>query len=214
MDTFVSNPMQILFGGTFDPVHQGHLAVALVVAEHFNAPVTLLPNAQPPHKSGSHATSQHRLAMLERAIAPYPTLAMSAWELQQPTPSWTLNTLKHWRSLFPTSPLVWVIGEDSLSQLHHWYQWQEFSSLCHLAVLPRQNARPPTAAVQAQFPIAIPSELHQHKSGLRVHLPMDLHNISSTEVRQQLRQHHYSPAIPTAVMAYIQEHGLYGVPTA
>lgn len=206
--------MQILFGGTFDPVHQGHLTVALAVTEHLNAPVTLLPNAQPPHKNGSHAASQHRLAMLERAIAPYPTLAISAWELQQPAPSWTLNTLTHWRSRFPTSPLVWVIGEDSLGQLHHWYQWQEFSSLCHLAVLPRQDSPPPTAEVQAQFPIASLSELHQHKSGLRAHLPMDLQNISSTEVRQQLKQQHYSHAIPAAVMAYIQEHGLYGVPIA
>jgi len=205
-------PAQVLFGGTFDPVHQGHLAVALAVAEQLATTVTLLPNAQPPHKARSATLASHRLAMLKLAIAGHPQLAVSDWELQQESPSWTVNTLKHWRSQFPHSPLIWVIGEDSLGELHLWYHWQELAKLCHLAVLPRSEAAPPTADVAALFPQAPVAKLHQSTNGLRAHLPMDLHPVSSTQIRQQLAQHHYSEALPTKVMAYIKEQGLYGVP--
>lgn len=206
--------MQILFGGTFDPIHQGHLAVALVVAKQLTCPVTLLPNAQPPHKTGTTASAQHRLAMLQIATAPYAELVVNDWELRQSAPSWTVNTLQHWRSHFPSSPLVWVIGEDSLGELHRWHQWQQLAQLCHLAVLPRQDAKPPTPDVDTLFPQATAAQLHHNNSGLRIHLAMDLHPISSTQIRQQLAQHHHSKALPQSVMAYIQEHGLYGVSTA
>ncbi len=205
--------MQILFGGTFDPIHQGHLAVALAVAEQLQESVTLIPNATPPHKQHTRSSAQHRWAMLKAAISPYPQLKASDWELQQRTPSWTIHTLKHWRSMHPKEPLVWVIGADSLAQLHHWHRWEEFSQWCHLAVLPRAEAPAPTAAVQQHFPLAPPQALHMQSYGLRAHLPMPLHPVSSTEIRQQLALNHYSPHLPKAVMDYITTHGLYNVPT-
>lgn len=206
--------MQVLFGGTFDPIHQGHVAVALAVAEQLSAPVTLVPNAQPPHKMGTGTSAQHRLAMLQRAIAPFSNLGVTDWELHQSTPSWTINTLKHWRSQFPHEPLVWVVGEDSLSNFHRWHRWQEFAELCHLAVLPRANATPPAPNVDATFPLASASELQRRPCGLRAHLSMELHPVSSTQIRQQLAKEHHSTDLPPTVMHYIREHGLYGVPTA
>jgi len=206
--------MHVLFGGTFDPIHQGHITVALAVAKQLACSVTLLPNGQPPHKTSTTVSAQHRLAMLNIAISSHPELRVSDWELQQDTPSWTVNTAKHWRTQFPNSPLVWVIGEDSLGELHHWHHWHQLAELCHLAVLPRQGAKAPTPEVDKRFPLAALSQLHQSAHGLRAHLAMDLQPISSTLIRQQLAEQHHSAAVPTKVMAYIQEHGLYGVPTA
>jgi len=200
-----------LFGGTFNPVHNAHLRVARTVAHTLGCRVTLLPNATPPHKNQPNTTANHRLAMLKLACAPYAELMVDAWELRQPGPSWTLNTLQHWRQLHPTAPLVWIIGSDSFTQLHQWHQWHQFSALCHLAILPRPNNAPAHPEVLAAFPEVAPSQLAEHTNGYRIHIDMPSMELSSTHIRNELATQQVSDGLPSSVMAYIRQHGLYGV---
>lgn len=200
-----------LFGGTFNPVHNAHLRVARTVARALHCNVTLLPNAAPPHKGQPSTTAAHRLAMLKLACAPYPELAVDDWELRQTGTSWTINTLKHWRQQHPTAPLVWVIGGDSFTQLHQWHQWQQFSGLCHLAVLPRKNSAPAPPEVLAAFPKTTPAQLAKHSHGYRVHIGMPTMALSSTHIRDELATQQHSNGLPSSVLAYIRQQGLYGV---
>ncbi|HLR16608.1 MAG TPA: nicotinate-nucleotide adenylyltransferase [Alcanivoracaceae bacterium] len=200
-----------LFGGTFDPVHKAHLQVALTVADTLHCPVTLLPNAAPPHKDSPNTSAAHRLAMLELACAPFPQLNVSDWELQQPGPSWTLNTLRHWREKHPQAALIWVIGGDSFAQLHRWHEWEQYASLCHLAILPRPQGATAHPNVLAAFPSATADVVMREQSGRRIHLAMPSMDISSTRIREELATQQYSELLPNSVMAYITSHGLYGV---
>lgn len=200
-----------LFGGTFNPVHNAHLHVARTVARALQCNVTLLPNAIPPHKNQPDTTADDRLAMLRLACAPYPELAVDEWELRQTGPSWTLNTLQHWRTLHPDAALIWVIGGDSFSHLHHWHEWQQFADLCHLAILPRPNGTPAHPSVLSAFPEATPDILTQQPSGYRLHIDMPAMDVSSTGIRNTLATQQYSNELPTSVMDYIRSHGLYGV---
>ncbi|MFC6330669.1 nicotinate-nicotinamide nucleotide adenylyltransferase, partial [Alloalcanivorax gelatiniphagus] len=124
----------ILFGGTFDPIHRAHVHAALAVSRALgNAPVHLLPNAVPPHRPQPQASGAQRLAMVRQACAGHPQLIADDWELRERggAPSFTLNTLKHFRRLIGRRPLVFVVGADSFAQLDRWHRWREYAALCH-----------------------------------------------------------------------------------
>lgn len=199
-----------LFGGTFDPVHRAHLACALAVSRLFRcSPVHLLPNAIPPHRPQPEASGIQRLTMLRLACAPYPQLHVDDWELRQSGPSWTLHTLRHFRARSPEAPLVLVIGADSLANLDSWHRWREYAGLCHLAVLPRPGARPPSFKVTLQFPPARRNALMRQRSGLRLMLQAPQLDISASAVRRELESEGRSAALSPAVRDYIRRHHLY-----
>lgn len=201
-----------LYGGTFDPVHEGHIQVALAAAKQFACQVTLLPNATPPHKHNTTTPSAQRLAMLKLACAKHPQLLVSDWELRQSGPSFTLNTLTHWRQQNPQAPIIWIIGGDSFANLHHWKAWQQYAQLCHLAILPRAgyttNAAPEVLDI---FPRAELADAMSQPSGYRIELDVPIVNISSSEIRAELRQNHHSSHLNPQVADYIKQQALYGV---
>lgn len=201
----------ILFGGTFDPIHQAHVRAALAVSAVLgDAEVRLLPNAVPPHRPQPMADGAHRLAMVRHACHGHPTLQADAWELSQAGPSHTLTTLRHYRRLIGAHrPLVLLIGGDSFAGLAGWYRWREFAALCHLAVVPRPGAPMPSLAVQQAFRQAPARLLRCAPAGRRLMLDQPRLNTAATDIRRRLAGDRHCPALPTAVEAYIRHHGLY-----
>lgn len=203
----------VLFGGTFDPVHRAHISAALAVSKALDdADIYLLPNALPPHRAQPLASSEQRLAMLDIATRDHPPLHIDERELRRRGPSWTIDTLAELRALHPDAPLVLVLGADSLATLQQWQRWQEYSALCHLAVLPRPSAATPTAAVLDAFPESDAASLLQQPAGLRLMLRAPFMDMSASAVRRALAESGHSSALDEAVLTHIHQHGLYTVP--
>ena len=211
--------MHILFGGSFDPVHSGHLASAEAVRQLLQAScVTLLPTARSPLKPEVTA-NHHRLAMLRAALVDYPALAIDERELRRPPPSYTVDTLRELRlELGSELPLVWVIGADTLCGLAQWKDWQALTQLAHLLVIERPGyCTPSTTAVDAwlrtQTLAANSDQLQCQASGLWLRIALPPQPFSSTAIRQQLEQRSSTTpkpeGLPTPVWQYIVDHQLY-----
>ncbi|EKF75784.1 nicotinate-nucleotide adenylyltransferase [Alcanivorax hongdengensis A-11-3] len=202
----------VLFGGTFDPVHRAHISAARAVSRVLgDAPVHLLPNAVPPHRPQPLADGEQRLAMLSLACAPYPALTADDWELRQSGPSYSLNTLRHFRDRIGQRPLVFLIGADSFASLHQWHHWRDYTGLCHLAVVPRPDCPLARDEVQAAFPEASADALRQQPAGLRLMLQRPFLDVSATAIRDALARKGQCPALDDAVIAHIHRHHLYNV---
>lgn len=131
-----------IFGGTFDPVHFGHLRAALEVKEQLGlCQMRLLPSARPPHRVAPVASAEHRLAMLNLALQDFPDLVADDRELHREGPSWMVDTLQSLRDEFGSRPLLLVIGQDAANGLDRWHQWRQLFKLAHLVVMQRPDAQ-------------------------------------------------------------------------
>ncbi len=131
-----------ILGGTFDPIHYGHLRSALEVKDVFGlTEVRLIPCANPPHREQPTVTAKMRLQMLELAIKNQPGLKIDTRELdrydQHQAPSYMVDTLKSLRQEFPTEPLLLFIGSDAFKHLTGWHQWQQLFDYAHIVVMTR-----------------------------------------------------------------------------
>ncbi len=206
------------YGGTFDPIHQGHLQLALYVTAHCQlTSLQLLPCHLPPHRAHPGVSSAHRAAMVELAIAPYPQLQLNTLELSKNSPSYTVETLEQLRTQYPTDTLLFVIGMDSLNQLQHWHRYQDILQLCHLLVLQRPGysaTEPTTASLLQHYQAVDLAQLQQQRAGCMLLLQNPLYDISASQIRHALQQD--SDPVPpqlqiAAVSSYIRQHGLYQV---
>lgn len=204
----MSEPL-ILFGGSFDPVHRGHIEAALEVSTALDgANVAFLPNARSPLKQQTVASNSQRLAMLKLALARWPQLSINHYEISRPGPSFTYNTLSQLRYQSPSAPLILAIGADNFAQLDRWYGWQQLPQLCHLVVLPRPKTNSASATITDTFPEASASQLLSQPCGYRLMLNRPLVDLSSTQIREQIANN--QPAdLSTEVMGYIQDQQLY-----
>lgn len=214
-----TNAPLVLFGGTFDPVHRAHIACAKAVSALLHSPVHLLPNAQPPHRDQPLSSSAQRLAMLALACADDRALIIDDWELRQTGPSYSVDTLRHFRNISSdtgpdatTRPLILLIGADSFASLHHWHQWQAFPELCHLIIAPRPGAPRAAEEVLTAFAEADIATLLKRPAGMRFMLDKPTLGISSSAIRAELREKGQSNAINRKVFDYIQREGLYNLP--
>ncbi len=198
-----------LFGGTFDPVHHGHLIVARAVAERMGFDrVMLIPTHSPPHKPPTRASAADRLAMLKLAIESDALFDLCELELHRRGPSYTLDTLQALRPRAGEGTLYWLIGADMLTDLPHWHRVEEVLELAHLLVA----ARATDAGSAEDALAALAGKLaDRHLCRLRENLlPTPQIDISSTDIRRRV---HAGKSIrylvPDAVARYIAEHGLY-----
>ncbi|HWX67251.1 MAG TPA: nicotinate-nucleotide adenylyltransferase [Rhodanobacter sp.] len=146
-----------IFGGTFDPVHLGHLSVAWEASELLDAEVRLLPASVPPHRPPPSATAQQRVAMLHAALQGQSRLTLDTRELERSGPSYTIDTLIELRAEQGERPLVLLIGADAFAGLPSWHRWRELFEVTHIGVL----SRPGVEAV-------LPDELLQMMAGRHV----------------------------------------------
>ncbi|ANG92017.1 nicotinic acid mononucleotide adenylyltransferase [Lelliottia amnigena] len=206
-----------LYGGTFDPVHYGHLKPVEILANLIGLQqIIIMPNNVPPHRPQPEATSSQRKHMLELAIADKPLFRLDERELQRDTPSYTAETLAQWRTeQGPSRPLAFIIGQDSLLNFPSWHQYDTILHNSHLIVCRRPG-----------YPLTMNDA--QHQAWLDDHLTNkteDLHtlpagkiylaetpwfDISATIVRQRLQQGiSCDDLLPPAVLDYIHQQGLY-----
>ncbi|MBP1131423.1 MULTISPECIES: nicotinate-nucleotide adenylyltransferase [Enterobacterales] len=209
--------LHALFGGTFDPIHYGHLRpVEALAAEVGLSRVTLLPNHVPPHRPQPEANAQQRLKMVELAIAGNPLFAVDDRELHRTTPSYTIETLEAIRKERGAElPLAFIIGQDSLLSLHKWHRWQSLLDTCHLLVLarPGYNDRMDTQELQQwleQHRVTDATQLSLKPQGYIYLADTPQLEISATEIRQRRHQGlNCDDLLPRSVQRYIELQGLY-----
>lgn len=201
-------------GGTFDPVHNGHLQTAREAAAQLGVDkVRLLPSRQPPHRASPGRLPEQRLAMLKLAVAGDSRLTIDDRELHRAGPSFTVDTLESLRKEVGCNVSVsMMLGLDAFALLPSWYRWQDVLRLVNVVVL----ARPGAEDLSGEL-VDLIAERHQPPSALRdipsgaltrvqtTQLP-----ISSTLIRADLQAGlNVYGSLPTAVIAYIREHHLY-----
>ncbi|MGM3174868.1 nicotinate-nucleotide adenylyltransferase [Dickeya lacustris] len=205
------------FGGTFDPIHYGHLRPVMALAQETGLQqVVLLPNNVPPHRAQPLASAHARKTMVELAAREHTLFQVDDRELHRATPSYTIETLEALRAeKGAKAPLAFIIGQDSLLTVHHWYRWQDILSYCHLLVCARPGYRQQLDTPELQAWLLAhqthdASELHRLSHG-RIYLAnTPLLPISATEIRSRRQQGiDCHDLLPAAVLKYIDTHGLY-----
>lgn len=204
-----------MLGGTFDPVHIGHLRSALEVAENYGLDeLLLIPNAQPPHRDSPQVSAQQRLEMVQLAVDGVAVLSVDGRELQRDKPSWSIDTLLSLRDeLEAQDQLLLILGWDAFCGLPSWHRWDELLDYCHILVLQRPDAdieapqvlRDLVAAKSVSDPLALQGPYGQIAFVWQTPLA-----ISATQIRHLLAtQRCVRYLVPDAVFKYIYAHGLY-----
>jgi len=214
--------MHIVLGGTFDPVHFGHLRMTQEMLNRFpTAKISLMPAAYPPHRPQPGASPQQRIEMLQLVVGKYPQLTVDSRELQRKEPSYSVVTLREIRRELEQKGvgdacLVFLMGTDAFAKLNEWYQWQELIKLTNILVVGRPSSQLPTEGEVAEFyqnfAIEDLESLPQHSFGKVGFCQMPQLDISSTYIREQINQG-FSPRflLPDGILEYINQHGLYGL---
>ena len=209
--------LQALYGGTFDPVHYGHLKPVEILANLIGLQrVTIMPNNVPPHRPQPEATSEQRKEMLALAIADKPLFRLDERELRRDTPSWTSQTLQEWRTeQGPDQPLAFIIGQDSLLNFPTWHKYETILENSHLLVCRRPGYPLPMREAQYQQWLedhltANVEDLHNQPAGKIYLAETPWFDISATLIRERLQQGlACDDLLPAPVLAYIHTHGLY-----
>ena len=186
-----------LLGGTFDPVHNAHVALGCIALDTLALDeLRWVPAGDPWQKTRRITPAVQRVAMLELAIAGEPRFKIERCEIDRKGPSYTVDTVRELRQREPAAQWFLIVGQDQLANLHTWHGWQELLSLVTLAVAARPGASLPVdAQVQA----------HAYQV-----LPLPSMNIAATSIRDYVaRGEPFDDLVPAAVARYIAQHALY-----
>lgn len=206
----------VLMGGTFDPVHFGHLRPAEEVRAAVGADQALLvPCGDPPHRDAPDTPAEHRLAMVRAAAEDRPTVGVLDWEVRSEGPSYTVRTLEWLRERLGPRPIVTIIGSDAFTQLHHWHQWERLIDLTHVAAVRRPGTsldglEPPLAEALAGRWSSEPADLRAQSGGRAMAFDVTRLDISATAIRELMAAGR-SPRflLPRTVEDYLATHDLY-----
>jgi nicotinate-nucleotide adenylyltransferase len=200
-----------VLGGTFDPIHNGHVAAARSVCSTFHTDeVHFVPAYSAPHKQGQESSSAfHRFAMVALGIAPFAEFRASNIEVDALEKRYTVDTLQQMRSLYPSAELLFILGTDMYQEFETWKDYRTVMKLAHLAVVHRpgfsfREDLAPYHKLQKGEDVTLPA------SATVFYLPFVEQPISSTAVRAACRRgEDVSASVPSAVLAYINKHKLY-----
>jgi nicotinate-nucleotide adenylyltransferase len=212
-------PVGIL-GGTFDPIHYGHLRLAEEMLELANlSQIRFIPAGTPPHRDMPQASAQHRSAMVHLAIADQPAFVLDAREVGRTTPCYTVDTLGDLRAeLGAAQSLCLLMGGDAFLQLHSWHEWERLFELAHIVVGYRpgfaieDRIHTATAALRRHYQqrLCTADKLSQHPAGGIAVLAIPELEISSTLIRSRVAENRsIRYLLPSAVADYIHQHHLY-----
>lgn len=184
-------PLLGIFGGTFDPVHFGHLRPALDVKQALGLEqVRFLPNSVPPHREQPWLDAVTRKSLLELALQEMPGFDLDCRELEREGKSYMVDTLASLHEDFPDHHLCLILGMDAFSGLHQWHQWRRILDLCHIVVTGRPGFDWPSAAELQALEACRSSdadELKQAETGLILLQSVTQLDISASEIRKQLQ---------------------------
>lgn len=206
-----------IFGGTFDPIHFGHLRSALELHQALDlAEVRLIPCYQPVHRKLPIATPEQRLAMVYRAVEGEPAFRVDECEIQRRSPSYMIDTLETIRENLPHTPLCLIMGIDALLGFPSWHRFEDILKLVHLVIAHRPQYHLPHTGTVAdllkQRSKHSPTFLHDSLAGNILLHPVTPLEISATDIRKQIAMRR-SPRylLPESVYQYIEEHGVYSI---
>lgn len=204
-----------IFGGTFDPVHFGHLRAAVETRDLLKLKdFRLLPAGTPPHRSNTVASAEHRLAMLRLAVSEQSGFTVDDREVRRGGNSYMVDTLREIRNEAGDSPLILMLGLDASNTLDSWYRWRTIFSLAHLVIMRRPESRLCwSGELQTQLQHRLVhhrDQLRERPAGLVLGLEVTQLAISSTDIRNQLLAGR-SPRflLPDKVIDYIEQNQLY-----
>ena len=209
-----------LFGGTFNPIHLGHLRAAIEVQEAFGLEkILLIPSARPPHKQADQvASAGDRLEMVRLAVQGEPLLEASDVELARPGPSYTIETLRYFQDRFgPESPVFFVVGQDAFSEIATWKSYQALFSIAHFVVMARPGARLNSLEdfihehISRAYHYDPKSDRFIHPAWCAIFCLSITHlDISASRIRERIGQgRSIRFLVPGLVCDYIREKGLY-----
>ena len=197
----IRNPKIGVFGGSFDPPHAAHRALALSALQHLELDrLLIVPTGQAWHKKRTLSASHHRLAMARLGFADLARVAIDTREIERPGPSYTIDTLREIAADWPGADLFLLIGEDQARAWQHWHEGAQIPRLATICVA----ARPTSSGAEGDFQ-APQAWLHRF-----LRLPLAPMALSATELRARLGAHqNVSPLVPEPVARYIEDHHLY-----
>lgn len=211
------SPLTVFFGGTFDPVHTGHLHIARNARDSLSVDIRIMPAADPPHRATPGASALHRARMLDLAVAGESGLLVDRRELLRDTPSYSVDTLRGIRAEYGASAsITLLVGADSLAGLPQWKDWQALFDLAHFVVAER-----PGSELDERLPDPLPdflrdrwadsiADLRATSAGRVLCLPNPRHEGSATDVRSRISAGQpWRYLVPVAVADYIDRHHLY-----
>lgn len=208
-----------ILGGTFNPIHFGHLRMAQELAEALNLDeVRFIPSANPPHKPAPSVTAQHRAEMIKIAISDNPLFTFDDREMLREGASYTIDTLIALReTLGQTTSICLLLGSDAFMQLNTWHRWQELLNYCHIILVQRPNNAANQLRLAEELSLVLQSHYTENVEDLAENNAGFIHmqkitalDISSTAIRAQFKQGtvpHY--LMPERVIGYIKQHHLY-----
>lgn len=211
-----------VFGGTFDPIHNGHIFPILEAAKITNIKkIALTPCFVPSHKNAATAPSEHRLKMVQAVCKDYPIFYPEPVDIIRNKPTYSLDTLSDLRGKYPNTPLCFFIGTDSLVNIFTWHKWQTLFDFCHFIVCTRnddtvtghtktEDNQKMIDTLLKQRQVRDPIHLHKSLAG-HIHIaktsPLD---ISSSAIRNMLSANQpIDELVPSSVNQYIRQHKLY-----
>ena len=211
----MTQPVGIL-GGTFDPVHNGHLHLATTFLETLNlAELRFVPLNTPPHRTPPLASAEQRLEMLELAVENQAGLKVDDCEIRRGGISYSIDTLKHLRKILNETPICLLMGIENFNTLNHWHQWQSLLDYAHIVIANRPGSdKKLTDEEMNNFideSITHSVELlHQQPAGLIIQMDVPMLDISSTQIRNDFQTNLNSDSLlPNKVLDFIRIHHLY-----
>ena len=193
-----------IMGGSFDPIHLGHLVVANEVLNIYNLDeIIFVPTGNPPHKDKLRADSFHRYMMVYMAVLSNDKISVSDFEIRKNDKSYTVNTLKHFRQLYEDTDLYFITGADAIIELPHWHEAAEVIKLCKLVAV----SRPGISMKEARQRI---DEIENILGGTIEMLQVPMLQISSTDIRGRFEKGISAKyLLPESVEQYIMKNKLY-----
>lgn len=202
-----------LFGGTFDPVHFGHLRPALELAEHFSLDTLyLLPNHRPQHRDQPQASTAERIAMLEISVKEVPRLEVDVREAMRDEATYTFDTLTELREDQPAATLIFFMGVDAFAKFDQWHRWQDILELANIVVIDRPDS---TLSEFANGLISRQAEqagrsIQPGSVGVIERCKVTQLSISATDIRRRVNEgYNIRFLLPDPVREYIYDHKLY-----
>jgi len=207
-----------LFGGTFDPIHFGHLRAAVELGERYALDtVRLVPNHRPAHRPTPSASTEQRLAMLELAIGHDKQLSIDAREAKRDSASYSYDTLAQIKAEVPTATLVFFMGVDAFNGFRTWHRWQDILTLANLVVIDRPDANlaPVAKEIIARQHQASGVSIETGSTGVIERFEPTRLAISATDLRARVSAGlSIRYLVPAAVADYVATHRLYQTPSA
>jgi nicotinate-nucleotide adenylyltransferase len=216
--TASGHALHVFYGGTFDPLHKGHLAIACAARDALGVDIHLLPAADPPHRPPPGASARDRAEMVRLGIDGLPGLRLDLRELERAGRSWSIDTLRALRAqLGPDTPIAWLVGADSFRDLPTWKDWHALFALTHFVVAERAGF-PLDGPIRDLLRQALDGRWVDHPDALRaapagrvMSLHQTLYAHSATDIRERIAAGlDWRTLVPPAVADYIVEHHLYG----